>query len=233
MIRQSVSLNKDFELNLNFYDAENANLARNHFYGDVEIESLVNLFAQDVKIFSRKAKTYAASVAINSIARRNTNAIQLFHDRISSCGEIGKQICQDLLVSMRHLCQTSGKFETLGKSFFVVRKDQKTKELHFSFSDVKNNIWNACLKQAKANKTSLLYYRLESPKTAPKTYLDRLIQIASSYDKARARAVEGKESAAESERLESFNRQLEKLPEAVRTQVKDAIRILSSIELPN
>lgn len=234
MIRTSVTIDKSsFELNPAFYDVENATLARNHFYGDVEVDALVNLFAQDVKTFSRKAKVYASSVVINSLARRNASSVQIFHDRISLCGEIGKQICKDLLQAMRHVCQSSGKHEQLGKSFFVVRKDQKTKSLHFSFSEVKNNIWNNCLKEAKKNRASLLYYRLESPSVAPKTYLDRLVQIAESYDRARARAAEGKESSAEGLRLEAFNKQLSRLPEALRQEVKNALRVLSSLELPN
>ena len=224
MIRTSVTVDKSsFDLNPAFYDVENGHLGRNHFYSDSEIERIVELFSKDLTAFTRKAKIYASSVIINALARRNTTAIAVFYGRINVCGQIGMQICKDLLAAMRHICQTSGRHEVLGKSFFVVRKDQKTKALHFSFSEVKNNVWNRCLQEAKLHKASLLYFRLESPATTPKTYLD----------KSRAKAVEGRESSSESARLEAFNRQLEKLPAAVRSQVKDAIRILSSLELPN
>lgn len=208
-------------------------LNRNYFYADKEIEEIVDLFSSDIRAFERKARLYAAQVVINSLARRNASSVSIFYGRIHVCGQIGKQICQDLLLSMKTVCQEDGKHETMGRTFFVVRKDKDTKSLTFSFKDVKNTIWTKCLSWAKSHKATLLYERLERPKSSPLTYLDRLVQIASSYDKSRAKAVEGRESSAEAERLESFNKQLQKLPEAIRQEVKDAIRVLSSLELPN
>lgn len=210
-----------------------SSLNRNNFYKDAELEQILDLFSKDVEAFEKKAKIYAAQVVINSLARRNASSIAIFHGRISQCGEIGSQICKDLLAAMKTVCQEDGKHEVMGRSFFLVRKDKETKSLKFSFKEVKNAVWTSCLKWAKAHKSSLLYERLDAPKSPAPTYLDRLVAIATSYDKARSRATEGKENASEATRLESFNRQLQALPEAVRSQVKDAIRILSSLELPN
>ena len=209
-------------------------LNRNKFWTDDQLEEILDLFSKDVKAFERRARLYASQVAINSLARRNASSVSIFYSRIHVCGNVGMQICKDLLSAMKHICQENGKHESLGKTFFIVRKDSESKSLTFSFKQgLKNTVWTSCLKEAKANKASLLYYRLESPKSAPSTYLEKLVAIATSYGKARARSVEGKESVAEASRLEAFNQQLSKLPEAVKEQVKDAIRVLSSLELPN
>lgn len=230
----NASVPASFSGNIREVEESLDSLNRNRFWTDDQLEEILDLFSKDVRAFERKARLYAAQAVINCLARRNASSVQIFYDRIHICGYVGKQICQDLLQAMKHTCQEDGKHEVLSKSFFLVRKDKDTKKTTFSFKDVKNNVWTSCLKWAKSHKQTLLYERLDAPKkSSTPTYLDRLVQIAEAYDKARSKATEGKESTAEASRLEAFNRQLQALPEGVREEVKNAIRVLSSVELPN
>lgn len=201
-----------------------------------ELNAIVESFYKDVRTFSKKAKAYAASLVINSIARRNMTGFAIFYSKISSCGELGKKIANDTFVGLQHACQENGKHEVLGKSF--ARKKVKTengvKKVEFSFTEgVKSSAWTSALKFAKAHKSELLTFRLPKADKAPQTWLDRLCALATTYETARAKSLSGSESSVQAEQLERFNRQLDKLGKDTKKQVLDALNTLSSIELPD
>lgn len=199
-----------------------------------ELNALVETFYKDVREFSSKARKYAASLIINSIARRNMTGFSLFYSRISSCGDLGKKIANDTFAGLQQACQESGKHEVLGKSF--ARKAVKTKDgqkvLEFSFGEVKSSVWTSALKFAKAHKHEILTFRLPKEAKTPQTWLDRACAIANTWSDARSKSVTGSESSVQAEQLERLNRQLDKLPKDVKAQVLAALTTLSSIELP-
>lgn len=201
-----------------------------------ELNAIVESFYKDVRTFSKKAKAYAASLIINSIARRNMKGFSLFYSRISSCGELGKKICQDTWIGLQNACQENGKHEVLGKSFAkkAVRTKDGIKTVEFSFTpNIKSNVWTSALKWAKAHKTELLTIRLEKEAKKPLSWLDKACAIASTWSDARAKSLTGSESSVQSEQLERLNRQLDRLSKKVRAQVLGALTTLSSIELPD
>ena len=200
-----------------------------------ELNAIVESFYKDVRTFSKKAKAYAASIIINSIARRNMKGFSLFYSRISSCGDLGKKIANDTFAGLQTACQESGKHEVAGKSFAkkAVRTKDGVKTLEFSFSEVKSSVWTSALRWAKAHKHELLTFRLPKADKTPQTWLDRACQIASTWSDARSKSMTGNESSVQADQLERLNKQLGKLADPVRKQVLEALTVLSSIELPD
>lgn len=200
-----------------------------------ELNALVETFYKDVREFSSKAKKYAASLVINTIARRNMTGFVLFYSRISSCGEIGKRIADDTFTGLQNACQENGKHELAGKSFAkkAVRTKDGVKSIEFSFlPDIKNSVWTSSLKWAKVHKSELLTLRLEKEAKKPLSWLDKACQIASTWSDARSKSMTGSESSKQAEQLERLNAQLDKLGKDTRAQVMQALTTLASIELP-
>ena len=200
-----------------------------------ELNALVETFYKDVREFSSKAKKYAASLVINTIARRNMTGFALFYSKISSCGDLGKKIAQDTWTGLVHACQESGKHELLGKSFAkkTVKTKDGVKKVEFSFlPDIKSSVWTSALRFAKTHKHELLTFRLPKPDKKAQTWLDRICAVASTWSDARSKSVTGSESSVQADQLERLNKQLDRLGKDTRAQVMQALTTLASIELP-
>lgn len=202
---------------------------------ETELNALVETFYKDVREFSSKAKKYAASLVINTIARRNMTGFALFYSRISSCGDLGKKIAQDTWIGLQNACQENGKHELLGKSFAkkAVRTKDGQKVVEFSFTEgVKSSVWTSALRFAKTHKHEILTFRLPKPEKKALSWLDKVCGIASTWSDAKAKSMTGSESSVQAEQLERLNKQLDRLGKDTRAQVMQALTTLASIELP-
>ena len=214
-------------INPNYFYADNtlASVTSGNCANKEEISALVSLYKTDLRAFSSKTKKFAASVIINTLARRNAETFTIFYNTISTCGELGKKICQDAVVSMFHVCQESGKHEIYGKTFFkkVVKTENGIKVVSFKFDTVKSNVWSSALKFAKNHRHEILTYRLEKEAKKEQSWLDRICALASTYKEASDKSAQGKESSAQATGLERINRQLDQLPKEQKQQVKDML----------
>lgn len=226
------SVNPSYFLNDQVLDKVNAGNAAS----TDELRNLVEWYAKDLRTFSTKTKRFAASMIVNTIARRNMSGFAMFYTTISSCGELGKKIAQDAFAGLQTACQESGKHELAGKSFAkkTVRTKDGQKTIEFSFlPNIKSSVWTSALRWAKAHKSEILTFRLPKEDKKPMTWLDRLCGIANTWSDARSKSMTGSESSVQSEQLERLNAQLDKLGKDTRAQVLEALTVLASIELPD